>query len=93
MSKKQLSHPFGRVVSVRLEESMLERLDTLVERTGRARRFSLRLLIGAVSPTLKDTHWPQVVTHCEDDALDWQFWESMARILKREVSGQGKEDK
>lgn len=92
VSEKELS-PSSHVVSVRPEESMLERLDALVERVGRARRFSLRLLIGAVSPALKDTHWAQVVTHCEDDALDRKFWEIMAKILGGEVSGQVKEDK
>lgn len=61
--------PSGRVVSVRLEESMIERLAALVERVGRARRFYLRLLIGAMSSAPEDTHWHQVVTHCEDDAL------------------------
>lgn len=92
MSEKELS-PSSHVVSVRPEESMLERLDALVERVGRARRFSLRLLIGAVSPALKGTHWAQVVTHCEDDALDRKFWEIMAKILEGEVSGQVKKDK
>lgn len=93
MSKKQLSHPFGRVVSVRLEESMLERLDTLVERVGRARRFSLHMAIGAMFPALEDTQWHQVNARFEDDAMDRQFWESMARILEGKVADQGPENK
>lgn len=93
VSKKQPSHPSGRVVSVRLEESMIERLDALVERTGRTRGFYLRLAIGAMLPALEDAHWHQVAAHFEDDVMNRQFREIMARLLEESSPDHYKEDK
>ena len=40
VSRNQAPHPSGKVVSVQLEESVIERLDALVERPGRMRGLS-----------------------------------------------------
>ncbi|MCT1413057.1 ribbon-helix-helix protein, CopG family [Corynebacterium sanguinis] len=88
-SKKQQSHSSGKVVSVRLEESVIERLDALVERTGRTRGFYLRMAIGAMLPTLEDAHWNQTAARFEDDVVDRQFREIMARLLGKSRPEQG----
>lgn len=82
VSKKQQSHSSGKVVSVRLEESVIERLDALVERTGRTRGFYLRMAIGAMLPALEDAHWNQVAARFEDEVMDRQFREIMTRLLE-----------
>lgn len=89
VSKKQHPHRSGRVVSVRLEESVIERLDALVERTGRTRGFYLRMAIGAMLPALEDAHWNQVAAQFEDDVMDRQFREIMSRLLEESRPEQG----
>src|SRR5690625_6694175 len=54
---KQGVHPSGRVVSVRLDEETIERLDNLSERTGRSRGFYLKLAIRAMLPAIEQKHW------------------------------------
>ena len=48
-------HPSGRVVSVRMPEEIIERLDTLCTRTGRSRGFYLKMAVTAMLPQLEDT--------------------------------------
>lgn len=72
---------------------MIERLDALVERTGRTRRFYLRMAIGAMLPALEDAHWHQVAAHFEDDVMDRQFRKIMTRLLEESNPDQDKEDK
>ncbi|WP_084529672.1 ribbon-helix-helix domain-containing protein [Corynebacterium sp. KPL1814] len=45
---KQSPHPSGRVVSVRMPDEIIERLDTLCDRTGRSRGFYLKMAITAM---------------------------------------------
>lgn len=72
---------------------MLERLDALVERTGRTRGFYLRLALGAMHPALEGAHWHQVAAHFEDDVMDRQFREIMARLLEESSPEQDKRNK
>ena len=49
-------HKSGRVVSVRMAEDIIERLDTLCARTGRSRGFYLKMAVTAVMPQLEEYH-------------------------------------
>ena len=80
-SDKQAPHPSGRVVSVRLEEDLVQRLDSLADRTGRSKGFYLRLALRAVLPTLEEYHWNQIAAQFEDGVIDRQFREIMAQTL------------
>lgn len=61
---KQGVHPSGRVVSVRLDEETIERLDNLSERTGRSRGFYLKLAIRAMLPAIEQKHWSSPTEWC-----------------------------
>ena len=61
---KQGVHPSGRVVSVRLDEETIERLDNLSERTGRSRGFYLKLAIRAMLPAIEQKHWEHAAAQC-----------------------------
>ena len=80
-SDKQAPHSSGRVVSVRLEEELIQRLDSLADRTGRSKGFYLRLALRAVLPTLEEYHWNQVAARFEDGVIDRQVREIMAQTL------------
>lgn len=90
-SNKQPPYPSGRVVSIRLEEELIQRLDVLADRTGRSKGFYLRLALRAVLPTLEEYHWNQVATHFEDSAIDRQFREIMAQALEEPNAPGGQE--
>ena len=77
---KQRPHPSGRVVSVRLPEPLIERLDALAERTGRSRGLYLRLALKAMLPRLESQHWAQQTARYESDALDAAFYELMDQL-------------
>ncbi|MDU4408058.1 MAG: ribbon-helix-helix domain-containing protein, partial [Corynebacterium sp.] len=51
---KQAPHPSGRVVSVRMPDEIIERLDALCDRTGRSRGFYLKMAITAMLPKLEE---------------------------------------
>ena len=70
------------MVSVRLEEDLIQRLDALADRRGRSKGFYLRLVLRAVLPTLEEYHWNQVAARFEDSAIDLQFREIMERAPK-----------
>lgn len=70
------------MVSVRLEEDLIQRLDALADRRGRSKGFYLRLVLRAVLPTLEEYHWNQVAARFEDSAIDLQFRESMEHAPK-----------
>lgn len=57
---KQRPHPSGRVVSVRLDDQTIRRLDALAERTSRSRGVYRKLAIRAVLPSLERMHWEDV---------------------------------
>ncbi|WP_396121711.1 ribbon-helix-helix protein, CopG family, partial [Corynebacterium sp. p3-SID1241] len=59
-SMVQGPHPSGRVVSVRMPEEIIERLDTLCARTGRSRGFYLKMAVTAMLPQLEEYHWEHV---------------------------------
>ena len=80
-SNKQAPHSSGRVVSVRIEEELIQRIDSLADRTGRSKGFYLRLALRAVLPTLEEYHWNQVAARFEDGVIDRQFREIMAQTL------------
>ena len=70
------------MVSVRLEEDLIQGLDVLADRTGRPKGFYLRIALRAVLPTLEEYHWNQVAARFEDSAIDLQFRESMEHAPK-----------
>ena len=69
---KQGVHPSGRVVSVRLDEETIERLDNLSERTGRSRGFYL----------IEQKHWEHAAAQFEEDVIDRRFREIMTQALE-----------
>ena len=79
---KQGVHPSGRVVSVRLDEEMIERLDNLSERTGRSRGFYLKLAIRAMLPSIEQKHWEHAASQFEEDVIDRRFREIMTQALE-----------
>lgn len=79
-TSKQSPHPSGRVVSVRLDEELIERLDALSARTNRSRGFYLRLALRAALPTLEREHWEQRAVEFEDRTLDRLFHQLMTQL-------------
>lgn len=79
-TKKQRSHPSGRVVSVRLEDELIERLDALSARTNRSRGLYLKLALRASLPMLEKLHWEQRVAALEDRVIDRQFHALLAQL-------------
>lgn len=72
-TQKQCPHPSGRVVSVRLPEDLIQRLDALAERTQRSRGVYLRLALTAMLPHLESAHWHQRAAQYETDVLEQEF--------------------
>lgn len=96
-TEKQRPHPSGRVVSVRLEDDLIARLDALSARTSRSRGFYLRLALRAALPTLERQHWEQRAVEFEDRVLDRVFHELMTQLDQESPSqdsgsGEGRED-
>ncbi|MHA2788372.1 ribbon-helix-helix domain-containing protein [Corynebacterium sp. S7] len=87
----QAPHPSGRVVSVRMSESVIERLDALAKRTGRSRGAYIKMAVTAMLPVLEREHWNQVAAKFEDDVIDHQFYEIMENSL-RDQEGKSWED-
>ncbi|GAB3947915.1 ribbon-helix-helix protein, CopG family [Corynebacterium tapiri] len=81
-TKKQKPHQSGRVVSVRLEEELIGRLDSLAERTGRSKSFYIKLALRSSLSQLEEYHWEQVAARFESDTIDRQFREIMAQITE-----------
>lgn len=79
---KQGVHPSGRVVSVRLDEETIERLDNLSERTGRTRGFYLKLAIRAMLPAIEQKHWEHAAVQFEEDVIDRRFREIMTQAVE-----------
>lgn len=79
-TEKQRPHSSGRVVSVRLEEDLIARLDALSARTSRSRGFYLRLALRAALPTLERQHWEHRAAEFEDRVLDRAFHELMNQL-------------
>src|SRR5699024_12721329 len=79
---KQGVHPSGRVVSVRLDEEPIKRLDNLSERTGRSRGFYLKLAIRAMLPAIEQKHWEHAAAQFEEDGNDRRFREIMTQALE-----------
>ena len=79
---KQGVHPSGRVVSVRLDEETIQRLDGLSGRTGRSRGFYLKLAIRAMLPVIEQKHWEHTAVQFEEDVIDRRFREIMTQVLE-----------
>lgn len=77
---KQGPHASGRVVSVRLEDELIDRLDALAKRTNRSRGLYLRLALRAALPTLERLHWEQRAVEFEDKVIDRQFHALMTQL-------------
>jgi len=77
---KQGPHASGRVVSVRLEDELIDRLDALAARTNRSRGLYLRLALRAALPTLERLHWEQRAVEFEDRVIDRQFHALMTQL-------------
>ena len=81
-TKKQRKGVSDRVVSVRLPEKTIERIDALAERTNRSRGVYLRMMIDVMLPRVEDRHWAQVTADVEDDVLEERFREIVAGLDK-----------
>lgn len=79
-TEKQRPHSSGRVVSVRLDDELIERLDALSARTNRSRGFYLRLALRAALSTLEREHWEQRAVEFEDRVLDRLFHQLMTQL-------------
>lgn len=77
---RQSPHPSGRVVSVRLSEHIIQRLDALSERTGRSRGVYLRMAVAALLPLLEDHHW-----HQQTAAYESRIFEEESRRLTSQL--------
>lgn len=69
----QKPHVSGRVVSVRLPEEIITRLDALSERTSRSRGFYLKLAIAAMLEQMEKYHWDQVAADFDDRSIESEF--------------------
>lgn len=79
-TNKQGPHPNGRVVSVRLDDELISRLDALAAQTQRSRGVYIKLALRAALPSLERMHWDQVAAEFEDNAIDRAFHELMTQI-------------
>ncbi|GAA4826470.1 ribbon-helix-helix protein, CopG family [Tomitella cavernea] len=79
-TERQKAHRSGRVVSVRLAEETIDRLDALAARTRRSRGLYLKLAIQAMLPSLEREHWEQVAAEFEDNAIERQFHALMRQL-------------
>lgn len=80
-TEKQGPHPNGRVVSVRLDDETIARLDALAAKTQRSRGVYIKLALRAALPSLERQHWDQVAAEFEDNAIDRTFHELMEQIV------------
>lgn len=80
-TKKQAPHPNGRVVSVRLDDELIDRLDALSAKTQRSRSVYIKLALRAALPALERMHWEQVAAEFEDNAIDRAFHELMEQVV------------
>ncbi|MCG7422632.1 ribbon-helix-helix domain-containing protein [Micrococcus sp. ACRRV] len=85
---KQPPHPSGRVVSVRLPEELIQRLDALAERTQRSRGVYLRLALAAMIPQFETYHWHQQTAQYETDVLEAEFLRLTSQLFTDEDPGQ-----
>lgn len=69
----QPPHPNGRVVSVRLDDESIDRLDVLADRTGRSRSVYIKLALKAALPALERTHWEQLPRFTNNDLINFEF--------------------
>lgn len=69
----QKSHASGRVVSVRLPDELIDRLDALCERTARSRGTYLRMAVTAMLPLLESDHWGQQAADYERTSMEREF--------------------
>ena len=77
-------HPSGRVVSVRMSEEIIERLDTLCTRTGRSRGFYLKMAVTAMLPQLEVYHWEHDAADFEEKSIENEFYRIMLAGLSAE---------
>lgn len=69
------------VVSVRLADEFIERLDALCEQTSRTRGFYLRLAIETMVPVLEREHWHQRAAQFEEQTIETEFYRIMTAAL------------
>lgn len=89
---RQSSHPSGRVVSVRLPEHIIQRLDTLSERTGRSRGVYLRMAVSAMLPLLEDHHWHQQTAAYESRIFEEEFLRLTSQLIEEHPCPEHEED-
>lgn len=75
----QKPHPSGRVVSVRLEESLISRLDGLEARTNHSRAHHLRDAIEAYLSRFEVSQWE----NCPDSELQKEFNQRFRMVVAR----------
>lgn len=73
----QRPHVSGKVVSVRLPDEIITRLDALSERTSRSRGFYLKLAIAAMLEQMEKYHWDQVAAGFDNRSIESEFLQMM----------------
>ncbi|MCS4492592.1 ribbon-helix-helix domain-containing protein [Corynebacterium sp. ES2715-CONJ3] len=81
----QRPHISGRVVSVRMPEEIITRLDALSERTSRSRGFYLKMAVTAMLTHLEKYHWEQVAADFEGKSIENEFYRIMLAGLSAET--------
>lgn len=84
---RQAPHPSGRVVSVRLDEDTILRLDMLCARTGRSRGVYLREVIRQHLPLLEKEYWHHFVRQVEDQTFDELFQQIVMQAMTDDDDG------
>lgn len=91
-TRSQPPHPNGRVVSVRLDDEIIDRLDALAERTGRSRSVYIKLALKAALPALERTHWEQLPRFTNNDLINFEFGEIVNKLGIRDDGGDDADD-
>lgn len=93
VSRKQSPQHPNHVVSVRLTDDIIKRLDVLADRTSRSRGVYLRSAIIRMLPTLEAEHWSQTSTEYENDFFKQEFVQLTTSLLGDEsVEGSVRDD-
>ncbi len=77
----QKPHPSGRVVSMRLPDDVIERLDALCARTHRSRGTYLRMAVAAMLPLLESDHWAQQSVDYERHTFEREFIQITSQLM------------
>lgn len=79
---RQAHHPSGRVVSARMTEDTIARLDMLAARIGRSRGRYLRDAIEEMLPIYEKAYWGHAMKKKEADFVTAEFREIILRTIE-----------